>query len=425
MGRAVIPGWSEGPDLRCALAHRGISKFLRCASAHRSRCAPPRNDGVKNQAATIRPETSRDARADRNCRSISAAGSGRLNRNPCISVHPSEAMLSELFGGFHALGGGRHAHAVGERGNRAHDVERARILGDVLDEGTVDLDLVEREALQVGQRRISGAEIVHRDPDPERPQLMQHRKRGLLVVQQYALGDLDLQPRGCKAGSRERADDHLHQAGTAKLDRRNIDGDVKIVRPLRGGGAGLPDHPLAHRDDEADLFGQRNEVGRRDHPLARMIPAYQGLEAADFLARQVDHRLVVQLEFACRQRLAQVLLHDAAGLHLQVHHGFEEAERAAAVALGAVEREVGVAQQFVGVRSVAGADRNADADADHGLLAVDVIGLAQRVDDALCQRSGLGGVSNRRPARSRIHRLPSVRWCRSRQRARVTARRRS
>jgi len=24
---AVIPGWSEGPDLRCAIAHRGISRF--------------------------------------------------------------------------------------------------------------------------------------------------------------------------------------------------------------------------------------------------------------------------------------------------------------------------------------------------------------------------------------------------------------
>jgi hypothetical protein len=35
----VIPGWSEGPDLRCAIAHRGISRF-------RARCfASPRNDG--------------------------------------------------------------------------------------------------------------------------------------------------------------------------------------------------------------------------------------------------------------------------------------------------------------------------------------------------------------------------------------------
>src|ERR1700694_612810 len=25
--RAVIPGWSEGPDLRCAIAHWGISRF--------------------------------------------------------------------------------------------------------------------------------------------------------------------------------------------------------------------------------------------------------------------------------------------------------------------------------------------------------------------------------------------------------------
>src|SRR5207253_6646282 len=24
---AVIPGWSAGPDLRCAIAHRGISRF--------------------------------------------------------------------------------------------------------------------------------------------------------------------------------------------------------------------------------------------------------------------------------------------------------------------------------------------------------------------------------------------------------------
>jgi len=36
----VIPGWSERPDLRCAIAHRRISRFrVRC-------CASPRNDGL-------------------------------------------------------------------------------------------------------------------------------------------------------------------------------------------------------------------------------------------------------------------------------------------------------------------------------------------------------------------------------------------
>ena len=121
------------------------------------------------------------------------------------------------------------------------------------------------------------------------------------------------------------------------------------------------------------------KVAGRDQSLLRMIPADQGLEAADLVARQIDHRLVVELEFAGRQRLAQILLHDAAGLHLQVHRGLEEAESAAAVAFGAVQREVGVAQQLVGGQAVARADRDADAGADHGLMAVDVEGLADRM----------------------------------------------
>jgi hypothetical protein len=33
---AVIPGWCEAPDLRCAIAHRGISRFrVRCFTSHR------------------------------------------------------------------------------------------------------------------------------------------------------------------------------------------------------------------------------------------------------------------------------------------------------------------------------------------------------------------------------------------------------
>src|SRR5260221_13976574 len=47
---SVIPGWSEGPDLRCAIAHRGISRFrVRCGACHRAALcadplASPRND---------------------------------------------------------------------------------------------------------------------------------------------------------------------------------------------------------------------------------------------------------------------------------------------------------------------------------------------------------------------------------------------
>ena len=108
-----------------------------------------------------------------------------------------------------------------------------------------------------------------------------------------------------------------------------------------------------------------------------MVPADQGLEAADLVALEIDDRLVVELELAGRQRLAQVVLQGAPRLHLRVHLRLEEAEGAAAVALGAVERQVGVAHQLVGLVAVRRADGDADAGADHHLLAVDLVGRAR------------------------------------------------
>ena len=85
----------------------------------------------------------------------------------------------------------------------------------VLDEGSVDLDLVERETAQIAERRIAGAEIVHRDPHAELAQLVQGRQRRVGVLQQHRLGDLELQPLGAQAGGRQRARDHLHQIAAA------------------------------------------------------------------------------------------------------------------------------------------------------------------------------------------------------------------
>ena len=56
------------------------------------------------------------------------------------------------------------------------------------------------------------------------------------------------------------------------------------------------------------------------------------------LLAEIDDGLVVELELAGRQRLAQVVLHGAPHLHLRVHLRLEEAVGAAPVALGAVER---------------------------------------------------------------------------------------
>src|SRR6185369_980208 len=45
VSRTVIPGWSEGPDRRCAIAHLGISRFSGAQLRTIVRCsASPRND---------------------------------------------------------------------------------------------------------------------------------------------------------------------------------------------------------------------------------------------------------------------------------------------------------------------------------------------------------------------------------------------
>ena len=89
----------------------------------------------------------------------------------------------------------RHVAGGGDVHHRLDDRRGCAGAGDVLDEGAIDLDLVERETLQVAQRGIAGAEIVQRDPNAELAQLVQHVQRRFVVANEHGLGDLELQPR--------------------------------------------------------------------------------------------------------------------------------------------------------------------------------------------------------------------------------------
>ena len=72
---------------------------------------------------------------------------------------------------------------------------------EVADEALVDLDLVEREAAQIAERRIAGAEIVHRDAHAKAAQL--HAASAIvsaLLSEQHRFGDLQLEPLRRQAG---------------------------------------------------------------------------------------------------------------------------------------------------------------------------------------------------------------------------------
>ena len=94
------------------------------------------------------------------------------------------AQLHQLRGFLDAFGGGLDAERVGKLGDRVDDRARAVAGQQVLDEAAVDLELVEREALQIAQGRIAGAEIVERDANAERAQRMEQAQRRLAAFEE-------------------------------------------------------------------------------------------------------------------------------------------------------------------------------------------------------------------------------------------------
>ena len=69
-----------------------------------------------------------------------------------------------------ALGDGLHLQRRGQLDDRAHQRGRLRALAQRRDEAAVDLEDVDRVAVEVGQRRVAGAEVVDRDLHAERTQ---------------------------------------------------------------------------------------------------------------------------------------------------------------------------------------------------------------------------------------------------------------
>ena len=127
-------------------------------------------DGRRVRAAEI--DTRQDQRASSQPLGPAAAGaaSSALIGSPnTIALRVFAAELVELDRVGIGLGAFRHhlhAEVVRERDDRAQD-HRARALAVGAHERLVDLDGVEREALQIGERGMAGAEIVERQAGAE------------------------------------------------------------------------------------------------------------------------------------------------------------------------------------------------------------------------------------------------------------------
>ena len=101
----------------------------------------------------------------------SSVGIARARCQPCTRSQPMEASRSHVACVLDALGDDLQAEVRG-RGRRSRGrSRRPRPGAQVADEAAVDLHLVHRQALQVGQRGVAGAEVVDRQAHAELAQL--------------------------------------------------------------------------------------------------------------------------------------------------------------------------------------------------------------------------------------------------------------
>ena len=257
---------------------------------------------------------------------------------------------------------------------------------DVAHEGAVELERLDRQQLQVGERGIAGAEVVDRQIDAERAQRLQPVDRTRRVSHRHRLGDFQFEIARLQAVPRDRRRHLPGQLRRAQLVRREIDRHAQAAAhalgaPGRQLPAGFVEHPGAERFDHARLLGDRNELERRDHAALRMLPADQRLDAAQLAVAPIDLRLVVDLELPFEQRRMQIAFeqHALAG-HL-VHARGEELEVVPPLLLGVIHRRVGVFHQ--GLAVVAVGRENADPDARRRVqrVPVDHVVAGERLQD--------------------------------------------
>ena len=159
---------------------------------------------------------------------------------------------------------------------------------------------------------------------------------------------------------------------------------MTVATPLCRLRARLFEHPAADLHDVAGLLEHGHDDLGWDEPALGMLPSEQRLDAGETGVAQVEDRLVGEEELIGGECETKIGLEPDAVLHLRLHVGMEEHERALPLRLGAVEGDVGVAQQVACRRAVSRRDADACRDRQGSVVeAVEHDWFAQRTEQTL------------------------------------------
>src|ERR1700722_9870309 len=182
---------------------------------------------------------------------------------------------------FDAFGQGLESESLSQLDQGANQSSGLRRVSHGRDEGTVDLESVDRELLEISQRRVAGAEIVDGNPDAYSLESGQTRHDGGNILHDGGLGDLNDQRSRLEARRLQRARYILDQLISVELARRDVYRDVELeseVVPACALATCLFDDPSAHVNDHAGVFENGDKVIRLNDTAFGMAPAQEGLD---------------------------------------------------------------------------------------------------------------------------------------------------
>ena len=191
--------------------------------------------------------------------------------------------------------------------------QRSGAAEDVAHERAVDLEQVDRELLEVGERRVAGPEVVDGEPDAEVAQPPEPDGRRRRVLHQRAFGDLEDQALRLEAAPVEerlrpgRGDATSRSWRGATL---TLTAGVARCRPCRSSRA-ASSHAVSSTcwpisSMRPGLLGERDERQRAERSALGVLPANERFQRRDAARLQLEDRLVVHDQLAASGRAAEV-----------------------------------------------------------------------------------------------------------------------
>src|ERR1051326_3740806 len=209
-----IAGAIRRPGLEWVTGLRGYE----VAFAKRRNLVTPKPRNPASHLASRLPKTDHRLLDERARDAVGVKGPAEVEALRLIAL--AALQESELVLGFHTFGDHAQTQRPRDGDHSRDDRAVALIRGDAGDEGAVDLHRVERESLQVVERRVAGTEVVNRDRNADLTKRAEHLDAQLRVLHRGALRDLELQDARIDARVGDRAADEVRELVLLELSRR-------------------------------------------------------------------------------------------------------------------------------------------------------------------------------------------------------------